>query len=762
MGTLAILVLSGCATGTRQTSPLWDDSSRIARGPDQDRVNIWPLLYWQDPSLSIIWPLYTRTDQGHALVPAYEYTHDDRRLRIGTLHPDFVPVVADFDGGSDRWRVLNVVHDRKEMRRVVYPVYFRNYRHNNQSTLLFPVYYRDSKGYWTPLVTHRGGTTGILGPLFFRSEYGSRVTWAFPWPLVSVTPGETRGNVRVFPLYSHKWRPNRERRHAGLIVYRHSRNQRGERSAVLWPIIRRWDLNNGAEGSHFFPFYYHSSEDKKTTTNYLGFGYHRLETEDKTITHYLFPLGMTTSSESESTQHLIPFYLKRQHHETGVNAFYSPLVSWHDDGTLRNIGIILHHVQEQDGRRTASVLWPLIRWWSGPDGEQGSSVLPFYHRDVGSDRRLLATPLGGYHKNPEFDFRTVLGPVYFSHTQYKSDYNYTSYAWPLWHRGRVRETDWQALLPLYYTQGNEKESLLVTPLYTRRAGEEALSQSLLLGTVGWGHDPALQRRHHRVLPAYAWSNDESGMNFFALAGLIASSRDTAKNGRTHQVLPFYASKRDNNSRSLSVMLSMLLDSHESLQSRKEIEQEIVNSLPSPVPSANPAQPPAPRGSTTRRIKRPLREKNWIFTWLRQSTHLVAHAEWIANGTITDGEAGAMEKEPEAMWKVEFEEHERTLWWPIYHRAKEGDREARREILWRLYDSRKQTAGDDRTYARRRVLWRLWHQEQHDSHVSTDFFPFVSTDRNRDNDLFRWSFAGGLLGVQREGDKRRYRVLYFTL
>ncbi len=158
----------------------------------------------------------------------------------------------------------------------------------------------------------------------------------------------------------------------------------------------------------------------------------------------------------------------------------------------------------------------------------------------------------------------------------------------------------------------------------------------------------------------------------------------------------------------------------------------------------------------------MRESNWIFTWLRQSTHLVGRAEWISSVVIADDEAGAIEKEPESMWKVEFEEHERTLWWPIYHRAKEGDRKARREILWRLYDSRTQTAGDDRTYARRRVLWRLWHQEQHDSHVSTDFFPFVSTDRNRENDLFGWSFAGGLLGVHREGDKRRFRVLYFTL
>ena len=55
---LALAFLAtGCATSAMKGTPFYSGEVVKREGPASDRVNLWPLAYWRDPALSILWPL---------------------------------------------------------------------------------------------------------------------------------------------------------------------------------------------------------------------------------------------------------------------------------------------------------------------------------------------------------------------------------------------------------------------------------------------------------------------------------------------------------------------------------------------------------------------------------------------------------------------------------------------------------------------------------------------------------------------------------
>ena len=83
-----------------------------------------------------------------------------------------------------------------------------------------------------------------------------------------------------------------------------------------------------------------------------------------------------------------------------------------------------------------------------------------------------------------------------------------------------------------------------------------------------------------------------------------------------------------------------------------------------------------------------------------------------------------------------------------------------ELLWRLYDSTFRAQPNGKTYTRQRVLWRLFHREKLGERVSVDIFPFIAYDRSEE--LFSWSFMGGLLGYQTKQGRRTFKFLYLPI
>ena len=54
---LLCLFGSGCATRAMKGTPFFTGEYEGRLGPPEDRVNLWPLLYYRDPALSFLWPI---------------------------------------------------------------------------------------------------------------------------------------------------------------------------------------------------------------------------------------------------------------------------------------------------------------------------------------------------------------------------------------------------------------------------------------------------------------------------------------------------------------------------------------------------------------------------------------------------------------------------------------------------------------------------------------------------------------------------------
>ena len=74
-----LLLAGGCATEAMKGTPFFAGEFRQRQGPVEDRVNLWPLLYYRDPALSLLWPVgeYVRKEQ-LAVRPLFSVYHLDQ------------------------------------------------------------------------------------------------------------------------------------------------------------------------------------------------------------------------------------------------------------------------------------------------------------------------------------------------------------------------------------------------------------------------------------------------------------------------------------------------------------------------------------------------------------------------------------------------------------------------------------------------------------------------------------------------------------
>ena len=134
----------------------------------------------------------------------------------------------------------------------------------------------------------------------------------------------------------------------------------------------------------------------------------------------------------------------------------------------------------------------------------------------------------------------------------------------------------------------------------------------------------------------------------------------------------------------------------------------------------------------------------------------------AHDTSATLEAGqqVIEHEDQGSVRATIEKENKGWIFPlIYYKSREG-KDGQFNLLWRFYDSVTKVKKDAPDFKRQRVLWRLMVRETEGERVSTDLFPFIAYDRGED--LVKWSFMGGLLGHERQGDAKTTRILYIPL
>jgi hypothetical protein len=728
----------GCSDVQMKSTPIWDEDYAKAIGPAQDRVNLWPVLYWRNPALSVLWPLITVTDQGNGVAAIYEYRKAEGDLRVGTPLP-VAPPLAHFIGKDDYQRVLTAGHDGKGKELWFFPLYDQSCDPKDPSLLIVPAFYHDKNGTWTPLyadmkVDSDARLQGVLGPMFNRYKSPKLTQWNLPWPLAGWWTGKDKNGGKLFPAFYYDHDGKDRTFNVGGVLFHREWDGKDNMAFYPWPLVgaghegdKSWNYcfplwigRRDANESRFYSLpLVRTSDGRSTATLAMLNLYDDLNRGDSRYQAWAWPLVQRFSNAKGSGHAVAPLYATWLGRD-GTRTFYSAPFSWSDDGLI-NFGVVLFHMTDKNGRLHGAALWPLAQWWRDAN-EQGSAVAPLYYWNRRGDESLLVTPLGGWSRSPRASTTDVLGPLWIDSETSPGQKSFRAACWPLWMSGRAYNRRWSLLLPAYYwsREGDRREFHSI-PL-SLASGPDRSGVGMMLDLIGWsrrqGKNPGFK---HHVFPLYDWSSTPDRASLSLGTGLLAD---------------FSWNRRDEAS-----LRAQIAD---------ELKRRLKTSSPKP---GRPAH---------RTAIKPLFDRELLLFANSAHENLEGKLAPLADDASTSPGQEVVVGPDGRRWRVVFEKRGRNRVPLAYDHRFDGSDGESMEIFWRLYDSRTTPQKDGSTAVRQRVLWRAFHREAQGGRVSTDVFPFIAYDRDEKAGWMQWSFAGGLVGYKSGHDARTARLLYVPI
>jgi hypothetical protein len=181
LGAAGFLLSSGCMTREMKGTPFFTGEYSKRNGPAEQRVNLWPLYYYRDPALSVIWPVIEFTDDHTAIRPVFSIYGLDETNRAHRTYNVVWPMTQ-FDG--------------KERKNRIFPFIW-----STNHTVLFPVYWQYGK-----IGSTNGGTVSVF-PLALMDRNGKgQYSLLAPVPLGGVWRNQKTGGSdgsMFLPLYWH-------------------------------------------------------------------------------------------------------------------------------------------------------------------------------------------------------------------------------------------------------------------------------------------------------------------------------------------------------------------------------------------------------------------------------------------------------------------------------------------------------------------------------------------------------------------------------
>ncbi len=521
---VGLALVQGCASTEMKGTPFYTGEYSVRRGPAEDRVNIWPLLYYREPALSVLWPFIEHTDDHFAVRPLWSvYGLDTDRRVYNALWP-----LGRFDPIGQDYR-------------------------------FFPFFWGDDYGCAFPLFWHLDDPFGADGgysalfPLWShrRCSDGGYSTH-LAWPFFHIKDMRHARGWRLWPLYGQYARHGDRYRFA------------------LWPLGHQWENGTGDEGGdcvlpvyyrdhdatrrRFFSLLYGSGEttaddtawqlalplwyarrdgDERLLATLLG-GYKRSGddttwmvapllsggrySDDDGTFWGLGPMAHVAWDEAGARHHVFPFYYRERTSER--SRFYSLLWS-HDsreDGSGWQMAAPLFF-RMWDTNSSAFVT-PLYARGRSADGDAWQGVFPFVYKRSGADDRLLATPLGGYRKDADSTDWLFL-PLAAGGRHDATESSVWALA-PLLHIAWGEDGRREHLLPLYYR--NTRSGTVITPLVARLTRGE--------------------RRTTMAPLALSWHTAAPDRSDLWLVGPLAHFSWGERPGSSHVFPLFYADRED--------------------------------------------------------------------------------------------------------------------------------------------------------------------------------------------------------------------------
>jgi hypothetical protein len=218
----AVLLLSGCSSPEMKGTPFYSGEYEL-NVPDADmrRVNLWPLTYYREPALSVLWPVYERTEEHIAVRPFFSaYGSTNSYWEYNLLWP-----LCQADRRGQDYRIFPYYWGKAGQSQQSYHVLFPFVWHyENETSALFPLYIYDheqtqdaptDRDFWLlwPLLRHHRFHKGTEWHVTLVGDYHDLETderyTGYPWPLLfSWRSRDTHGLFTPFYAYEDSDKPD--------------------------------------------------------------------------------------------------------------------------------------------------------------------------------------------------------------------------------------------------------------------------------------------------------------------------------------------------------------------------------------------------------------------------------------------------------------------------------------------------------------------------------------------------------------------------
>ena len=371
---LILLCALGCKSTMMKGTPLYSGEYSKPQGPPEDRVNMWPLLYYHDPALSLLWPVGEATDDHISVRPIFSVYKLDK----------------DEQEWSFLWPLSNLDFDTKHYR--VFPVFWGGRKDEDSDSryfVAFPLAWKmpDWKGVFPVFCWHGETTDGFtVLPLcwYEKDEYFHFFPlWLYTrpsddyldasvlWPIFRVKKTKDEKGFRIWPL-----------------IGAYTDGEDSHERYALWPLCH--DLRDGDTRTRVaFPLYFEHSEGEDGWWAAVPVAFHKQEGGDATT---ITPIWASGKKGDARWSLLLPLYFRSSNPEQKTERLITPLGGWSKSPEKSDLTIIplLSSYTTRDDEKEIWALGPMARARWGGDKLQ-HHVFPLYYYD--SEKNMFLSPI---------------------------------------------------------------------------------------------------------------------------------------------------------------------------------------------------------------------------------------------------------------------------------------------------------------------------------------------------------------------------------
>jgi hypothetical protein len=291
LGTLAMLSLSGCSSTAMKGTPFYTGEYAKRNGPAEQCLNAWPVVYYRDPALSVLWPVIEKTDEHFALRPVFSvYGLDSTNREYNFFWP-----LAQFDRASHDNRVFPFFWNGQSNHNylVCFPAYWHfghPLKSGGGSDSFFPLWLLDRNGtndfsFYSPLWMQGADGAGeqwkLLTGVFYQSSgpdssafvtalwsqgRTSESDWKLALPLCY---WDAKRKTMLSPLWA-TWREGDARHWFSLPVLTWMVAEPGKKNLWAAGALARASWGTNAGPHYVLPFYYRDRHEKELLTPLFG------------------------------------------------------------------------------------------------------------------------------------------------------------------------------------------------------------------------------------------------------------------------------------------------------------------------------------------------------------------------------------------------------------------------------------------------------------------------------------------------------------